>query len=292
MKHGAARGIGHWHDHLACGVLGGMTVCAVFVLLLLLGFVAKESWPSLRSGGVLAFFVDDGWYPLEQRFGMLPMILATMASTLISLWLAVPVGLACAVYARFYASQRVGMLFRALLALMAGIPSVVYGLWGLTVIAPILAQWHAPGVSLLAAGLVLALMILPTIALSGAQALAAVPSALMHGAAALGLSHAATLFGVAMPAARRPIVAGIVLATARALGETMAVLMVAGNVVQMPFDLFKPVRVLTANMALEMAYATGNHRSALFVSGLFLAMLVLTLTSMVTRITHEGHYAD
>jgi phosphate transport system permease protein len=273
-------GQAHVQDRLTSALLATLAACTAGVLLLVLAFVAREAWPALRHGGMLAFLFDDAWYPIEGRFGMAPMVLATAATTLLALLMAVPLGLACAVCASAPAPSRAGAWLRAALGLMAGIPSVVFGLWGLTVIVPRLAQWQAPGVSLLAASVVLALMILPTVALSGAQALAAVPAPLLHGAAALGIGPAATLLGVALPAARAGIAAGVVLAAARALGETMAVLMVSGNVVQMPTHLFKPVRVLTANMALEMPYAIGLHRSALFVSGLLLAVLVLALTGL------------
>jgi phosphate transport system permease protein len=166
------------------------------------------------------------------------------------------------------------------LTIFAGVPSVVYGLVGLSVLVPWIAAWQPPGASLLAATLVLAAMILPTIAISADAALAAVPPEYHHGAAALGMSRSRTVVGVLLPAASRGVAAGVVLAFARALGETLAVVMVAGNVVQLPGGLFDPVRTLTANIALEMAYATGTHRSALFASGLALMVLVLGLAGL------------
>ena len=174
--------------------------------------------------------------------------------------------------------------------MLAGIPSVVYGLWGLTVLAPLIARWQPPGVSVLAGALVLALMVLPTVALTASSALAAVPASLLQGAAALGLSRRAVVLGVALPAARGGIVGGVLLAAARALGETMALLMVAGNVVQMPSGLFEPVRVLTANIALEMAYASGDHRAALFASGVLLTALVLALALTAGRVQSRSHH--
>ena len=143
--------------------------------------------------------------------------------------------------------------------------------------APLVGRLHPPGVSLLAAILVLALMVLPTVALIADAAFAAIPSAYLRGAAALGLSRWGIIAGVALPAARTGLISGLLLAAGRALGETMAVLMVAGNAVQQPHGLFDSVRTLTANIALEMAYAMGDHRAALFVSGLALMLLVLLL---------------
>jgi ABC-type molybdate transport system permease subunit len=164
-----------------------------------------------------------------------------------------------------------------MISLLAGIPSVVFGLWGLTVLVPLIGQWQPPGASLLAAVLILAMMTLPTVALTSRAALAATPPSLYQGAAMLGMSRHRILLGVLVPAARRGILGGVLLAIARALGETMAVLMVAGNVVQTPTSLFDPIRVLTANIALEMAYAVDQHRSSLFVSGLLLMAMVHTL---------------
>ena len=257
---------------------------AALMVLLVVAFLLREAWPVLSGGDWLRFFADEGWYPIEGRFGLLPMVWATLAAALGAVLLAAPLGLASAIFERFYAPPAIATLYRAMLALLAGIPSVVYGLWGLTVLVPLIARWHPPGSSLLTAILILALMILPTVALTSASALAAVPEAWLRGAAAMGLTRKGVIVGVAVPAARGGILGGILLATARALGETMAVLMVAGNVVQIPTGLFEPVRMLTANMALEMAYATGTHRAGLFASGLMLTLLVLALAWFAARI--------
>jgi phosphate transport system permease protein len=260
---------------------------AALVLLLVLGFLLYESWPVLRAGG-LRFFTDDGWYPLEDRFGLLPMLWATLAAATGAVLLATPLGLASAIFAQFFAPPAIAGIYRALLALLAGIPSVVYGLWGLTVLVPLIGAWQAPGTSLLAAILILTLMILPTVALTSHSALAAVSRSWLDAAAALGMTRKGIIVAVAIPAARAGILGGVVLAGARALGETMAVLMVAGNVVQNPSGLFEPVRVLTANIALEMAYATDLHRAGLFASGLMLTLLVLALVWLAVRISGGG----
>ncbi|WP_269844814.1 phosphate ABC transporter permease subunit PstC [Methyloprofundus sedimenti] len=211
-------------------------------------------------------------------------------STLGALLLATPLGIASALFSRYYAPPAVATGYRRLIELLAGIPSVVYGLWGLTTLAPLIAQLHPPGVSLLTALLILALMILPTIALSVDAALLAVPIAYHQGAAALGLSRWAMIKGVILPAAHSNITSGIMLAAGRAIGETMAVLMVAGNVVQLPHSLFDSVRTLTANIALEMSYAMGDHRAALFVSGLALMLMVLLLVSSAELLKRRSVY--
>lgn len=263
--------------------LGALSAGAGALLLLVLGFLAHEAAPVLAGGGWLRFLDGDGWYPLERRFGLLPMVWASVAAGAGALLLAVPGGLAAAIAVRFLMPPWAGACYRAALSLLAGIPSVVYGLWGLTVLVPLIARWQASGPSLLAAVLILALMIVPTVALTSLAALDAVPAPLLRAAAGLGLSRAATIVGVALPAARAGIGAGIFLAAARALGETMAVMMVAGNVVQYPAGLFEPVRVLTANIALEMGYAEGLHRAGLFASGLLLTLLVMMLAWLGAR---------
>jgi phosphate transport system permease protein len=264
---------------------------AALILLLTFSFLTREAWPVVGDGGWRALFLDDNWYPTEQQFGLLNMVWATLAAGFGAVLVAAPLGVACAIFQRFYAPPQIKTIFSLMMALLAGIPSVVYGLWGLTVLVPIISEWRPPGASLLAAILVLALMILPTVALTAVSALDSVREDLLRGAAALGMTRKGQVVGVAVPAARAGITGGIVLALARALGETMAVLMVAGNVVQAPGSLFDSVRVLTANIALEMAYATGTHRSGLFASGLLLTVLVLVLALLGIRLSGSHRHA-
>lgn len=254
------------------------------LLVLVLGFLLREAWPLLGNAGLSRLFTDASWHPLEGQFDLSPMLWATLAAGLGAVLLATPLGVASAIFQHFYAPPALAKLSRGMLALLAGIPSVVFGLWGITELVPLIARWQPPGASLLAAILILTLMILPTVALTSAAALRAVHPSLLHGAAALGLTRKGVIVGVAIPAARHGILGGVLLACARALGETMAVLMVAGNMVQNPSGLFEPVRVLTANIALEMAYATGTHRAGLFASGLMLTLLVLLLAWAAARI--------
>jgi phosphate transport system permease protein len=259
-------------------ILGLLAYTALLVLALVIGFLLLEAQPVLQWGLIWQFFTQAAWFPLEQRFGLMPMLAASLLATLGAVVLAAPLGVAVAIAGQFLVGARLAKLLAVAMGLLAGIPSVVFGLWGLTVLVPLIAAWQAPGTSVLAAIVVLSLMIIPTVALTSSAALAAVPASLLQGAAALGLSQSAMVLGVALPAARKGVVSGILLAVARALGETMAVLMVAGNVVQTPGSLFDSVRVLTANIALEMSYASGDHRAALFVSGLALVLAVLALT--------------
>lgn len=259
-------------------VVGAAAVAASGILVLIILFIVRESWPALERVGIMRFLTDASWRPTEDSFNMVPMLAASFAVSAGAVLLAAPLGVASALFQRFYAPRWLAKLLYWMVVLLAGIPSVVLGLWGLTVIVPLIGWLQPPGTSLIAGSLILALMIVPTIALTSEAALEAVPGSYWNGAMALGLSREGALLGVLLPAARGGIAAGVLLAAARALGETMVVLMVTGNVVQMPDSLFTSVRALTANIALEMAYALGDHRSSLFVSGLALTLLVLVVS--------------
>lgn len=256
---------------------------AIAILALIALFLVKESAPALNDGHWRLFFTSSAWYPLSGQFNLWPMLVATLLASLGALLLAVPLGIAAALFITNYAPTWLGNQFRRLIVLLAGIPSVVFGLWGLTVLVPLIAAKHPPGASLLAAILILAIMILPTVVLTSESALRLVPESYTRGAQALGLHRQTLLLHIILPAARAGICSGILLAAARALGETMAVIMVAGNVVQVPGSLFDPVRVLTSNIALEMAYATGTHRASLFVAGIMLTLLVTLLAWLAHR---------
>ncbi len=282
------RGDGNRTDQRLNALLTILGLACALLLILVVFFLVKESWPVIRNGGWLAFFQDQGWYPSEGRFGMMPMIWASLAMTIGAILLALPIGLASALFLQFYAPAPIAKIYRLLLNLLAGIPSVVFGLWGLTQLVPLIGAWQPPGASLLAAILVLTLMIVPTVALTSVAALAGVPKDLLSAAVALGFTRKTMMLSVVIPAAKGGIIRGALLAVARALGETMAVLMVAGNVVQNPSGLFEPVRALTANIALEMAYAMDDHRAGLFVSGLLLILVVWLLAMVAARFTHNS----
>jgi phosphate transport system permease protein len=247
------------------------------VLVLIVVFVGWEAAPAL---GRLDLSWGGSWHPSEGRFGLAPMLVGTLLVAGGAVALAAPAGVASGVFCRFYAPPRVASVYRAIVELLGGIPSVVYGLWGLVVLVPLIARAAPPGASVLAGVLVLGLMILPTAALVSDAALGSVPPQLLASAAALGLSRWTTVRRVALPVARSGIRTGVVLGAGRALGETMAVLMVCGNVARIPGSPFDPARTLTANIALEMAYALGDHRAALFASGLLLLGVVSGLVGL------------
>ena len=255
----------------ACAAIAGA------IVLLIGWFVLAESIPALRSIGLTRFFTDPSWHPTQGFYGLAPMLWGTLLATAGAVLLATPLGIAAGVFCNFYAPPPLARVYRRVLELLAGIPSVVYGFWGLMVLVPLIGRMHPPGPSLLAGILVLTLMTLPTIALTADAAISSVPDDYRRAAAALGLSRFATVRRVILPVAKSGLLTGVILQVGRALGETMAILMVCGNQVQTPRSVFDPIRTLTANIALEMAYATGSHRGALFVSGLLLLGVIVCL---------------
>ena len=262
------------------------TLASSVVVLLIAGFVGMEAWAGVERVGLLRFIRDGSWHPTEGQFGLWPMVCGSVGVMVGAVVLAGPVGVMSAVFCRWYAPRPVGAAYRRVVELLAGVPSVVFGFWGLVSVVPLIGAWQPPGASLLAGVLITGLMILPTVALLSEAALAGVDAGQVRGGAAVGLSRPAVLWRVVLPAARPGILTAVLLAAARAVGETMAVLMVCGNVVQVPGSVFDPVRTLTANIALEMAYAMADHRAVLFVSGAVLLMVVAGLVLMAEAISH------
>jgi phosphate transport system permease protein len=259
---------------VACRVLA---ISSAAIVLLVFTFLMWESVPALRQIGLVRFVTDTSWHPLSGEFNLTPMIVATILTSLGAVMIAAPLGIASAVFSNFYAPPWLANSHRRLIELLAGIPSVVFGLWGLVVLAPLVAEFGGSGQNLFTATIVLALMVLPTIALLSDSTIAAVPRDWIMAAAALGMDRWDTVSRVALPAARGGIGSAVMLALTRALGETMAVLMVAGNIVEMPRSILSPGRTLNGNIALELGYASASHRSVLFVSGLMLMLVVSAL---------------
>ena len=264
-------------DLVLIWILRIIAAIAGAIMVLILGFLLREALPILQSVGIKAFLTDKTWSPSQQSYNLVPMIWGTVFTATGAVLLATPLGIISALFCQYYAPKAIASGYRRLIELLAGIPSVVYGFWGLVVLVPLINQLHPPGTSLLAGILILTLMILPTIALVADATFAEVPQEYLLGAAAMGLSSWGTIWQIILPASKSGLFTGMILEIGRAIGETMAVLMVCGNVVQTPDSIFAPVRTLTANIALEMAYALDNHRSALFVSGLLLLSVIILL---------------
>ncbi len=260
---------------------------AIGIALVIL-FVAGESAPLIARHGVAGFVLDARWAPRDELFGLWPMMVGSLCVVVGAMCLSTPIGLAAAVALVFFAPAGAARFLRAAVGVLAGIPSVVYGMWGLTVLVPLLNQVRPPGVSVLCGALVLALMIAPTMVLLSEAALRAVPADQLSAATALGLSRPAVACLVALPAARSGLIAATLLQVARAVGETMAVILVMGNTIQIPHGPFDAARALTAHIALEMSYALGDHRRGLFVAGLALLMAVVALVVGADRATVRG----
>jgi phosphate transport system permease protein len=267
------------------------------ILILIAFYLVFESSGALASVGLARFFSDASWHPaplaVDGFYNLVPMLAGTALCTIGAIALAGPLGICSAVFCQYYAPRPVARLYRHLVSLLAGIPSVVYGFWGLVVLVPLIRAVAPPGPSLIAGILILTVMILPTVALIAESSLESIPESYLQGASALGMTRFATIVGVALPAARSGLMAASILGASRALGETMAILMVCGNIVAMPDSLFDPVRTLTANIALEMAYAVGDHRSSLFVTGLALLGMIVVMVAGTDRLSrnHVGEAA-
>lgn len=276
-------------DTLLRRILHLLALTSSLIVILIVLFLFTESFGIIGEISLFQFFSDPGWYPTSNQFNLLPMIVGSLLLMAFALLLAAPLAILTVVFSNFYAPPALAVVIRRIIEILTAIPSVIYGLWGLVVLVPIIAKIQAPGASLLAGSIVLAIMIFPTIAMVSDSAIAAVPKQYIKGAVALGLERYSVVFAVILPVAKSGLFTGMLLGAARAVGETMAVLMVCGNVVQMPSSVFEPIRALTANIALEMAYAMGTHRSALFVSGTLLLILVLVLIVLNEIYRKEPH---
>jgi phosphate transport system permease protein len=265
--------------------MAAVAVATIFGTLLILSF---EAWPVLREVGPFAFVDGLAWFPSSKQFSLIPMMAGTFAVSFGALALAGPLGVICAILMRFYATDAVAAGFRIILHLLAGIPSVVYGLWGLSVLVPWIADLGGAGPSVLAGIVVLAVMVLPTVAVIADTALRQQSPMLYQGGIALGLPRYRVLASIILPAASSKLVAAVILGFARALGETMAVLMVTGNAIALPTSLLSSIRTLAANIALEMAYALNLHRAALFATGLMLMLLVILMLWLADRLEKRG----
>ena len=254
---------------------------AVSILIIITIFIFTEGTPIMFKHGPGRFLFGLDWYPSEKAFGLLPMIVGSFFVTAGALLIGVPTGLACAIVLTQFASKRIGRILKPVIELLAGIPSVVYGFIGIVVIVPLIREnLGGPGLSVLAAAIVLGVMILPTVISISIDAFQALPPTYREGSIALGATVWQTTRMVLIPAARSGLIAAIILGMGRAIGETMAVIMIAGNAAAIPGSPLAPVRTLTSNIALEMGYASGEHREALFATGVILFVIIMVLNTL------------
>lgn len=260
---------------------------SILAVALICLFLFANGIPGMAKIGVWDFLAGEKWKPGQEVFGILPFILGSVYVTAGALVLGVPAGLLTALYLSRFASQKAAKLLRPAVQLLAGIPSVVYGFFGLVVLVPLVREvFGGTGSSLLTASVLLGMMILPTIITVAESALNAVPASYYEGALALGATHERSVFHVIFPAAKSGVMAGIILGIGRAIGEATAVMMVAGNRTSMPKGLLKGVRTLTSNIVIEMGYATDLHREALIATAVVLFVFILlinVLTSILKR---------
>jgi len=274
---------------LASAVISVASVLMIALYMLIAGL------PAISEIGPLEFLMGTVWKPTasEPAFGILAMMLTTLAATAGAILLGVPIGLLTAVFLAELAPGRLASLIRPAVELLAGIPSVIYGFFGLQLIVPLVQDiFNIPsGATLFAAILILAVMVLPTIISTAETGLRAVPAAYREASLAIGATRIDTIFKVMLPAARSAILSGVILGVGRAIGETMAVIMVAGNVVNLP-ALFKSVRPMTVGIALEMSYASGLHQQALFAIGLVLFIFIILVNLIFSWISRKGVQMD
>ena len=253
-------------------------VAAIFVIAI---FIFSEGTPLVLKTGIVNFIGSTQWAPTKGHFGILPMIVGSLEVTLLAIVVGAVLGLSCALFLAEFAPRWSVRILKPLIELLAGIPSVVYGFIGVVVLVPwIRTTFGGPGFSVLASGLILGVMVLPTVIAIALDALQAVPLSYKEGSLALGATRWQTLYRVLLPAGRSGIIAGLVLGMGRAVGETMAVIMVAGNALLTPHSLLAPVRTLTSNIALEMGYAAGDHQAALFATGMVLFIITMVLNTI------------
>lgn len=269
-------------------VLTILAFSAIGVLLLITIFIFKEGLPLILKTGLKDFLFNAKWAPTKGHFGILSMIVSSLAVTLGAIVLGVPLALACAVTLAEFCPPRWLVFLKPTIELLAGIPSVVFGFLGVVLLVPIIREYlGGPGLSLLAASIILAIMILPTITSISIDAIQAVPLLYKEGALAMGATHWQAIHLVLLPAARSGVVTAIILGMARAIGETMAVIMVAGNALEIPHSPLDPVRTLTSTIALEMGYSAGDHRTALFAAGIVLFVFIMALNVLANLLMRK-----
>lgn len=271
-----------------------IAACAsVLAVALICLFLFVNGIPAMREIGIFKFLLGTMWKPGNNIYGILPMIMGSIYVTAGAILIGVPIGILTSVFMASYCPKKVYRFFKSAIDLLTGIPSVVYGFFGLMMLVPLIRDlFHkGNGSSILSASILLGIMILPTIIGVTESAIRAVPSNYYEGSLALGATKERSLFFVVLPAAKSGLIAGVVLGIGRAIGETMAVVMVAGNQARMPAGILRGVRTMTSNIVLEMGYAADLHREALIATGVVLFVFILIINFCVARLNkgESGH---
>lgn len=264
-------------------------VISIAAVILICVFLFSSGVPAIAQIGLKEFLTGTEWRPGNNIFGIFPMIVGSLYVTAGALVIGVPIGILTAIFMARFCPKGLYRIMKPAINLMAGIPSVVYGFFGLVILVPLVRDYiGGRGLSVLTASILLGLMILPTIISMSEAAIRAVPESYYEGALALGASHERSVFSAVVPAARSGIFAGIILGIGRAVGETMAVIMVAGNQTLIPEHLTDGVRTLTTNIVLEMGYATDLHREALIATAVVLFFFILIINLSFSLIKRRG----
>jgi len=275
-------------ENLSGHIFLALALSSISALALITVFIIMRGAPIFIEVGFRDFIFGMDWAPSRGEYGIFPMIIGTVTVTLGAVVLGVPIGICGAVFLAEFAPPAMSNIFRPAIQLLAGIPSVVYGFWGLVFIVPAIRDHiGGPGLSILTGAIILGIMILPTIISITEVSILALPKQYKEGALALGMTHWQTIYSVMLPAAKSGIVAAIILGIGRAVGETMAVIMVLGNAVAVPESILDPVRTLTTNIGIEMGYASGQHQEALFATGIVLFVVIMILNSSAQYITRK-----
>ena len=268
-------------------------LASIFAVAMICFFLFANGLPAIFKIGPLKFLTGTIWKPGNDIYGIFPMILGSIYVTAGAILIGVPIGILTAIYLSRFCPRGIYHVIKPAIDLLAGIPSVVYGFFGMVVIVPamdkiepaVMEFFHISGKSIATASILLGIMILPTIIGVAESAINAVPDSYYEGSLALGASHERSVFFATLPAAKSGILAGVILGVGRAIGETMAVIMVAGNQPRMPKGIFQGIRTMTANIVLEMGYATDLHREALIATAvvLFVFILIINLSFSILK---------
>lgn len=262
-----------------------MSIIAVALICL---FLFANGIPAMKEIGIFDFLLGHKWKPSNDIYGIFPMILGSIYVTTGAILIGVPIGILTSVFMAAYCPKQIYPFLKSSIELMAGIPSIVYGFFGLVILVPFIREiFGGNGSSMLTASILLGIMILPTIVGVSEAAIRAVSNQYYEGSLALGATHERSLFFVVLPAAKSGIIAAVVLGVGRAIGETMAVIMVAGNQARLPKGLLKGVRTLTANIVMEMGYAADLHRKALIATGVVLFIFILCINFTVSLLNRR-----
>jgi len=265
-------------EHLVKTILTVFALSSLLFLFLIFIFILFEGLPLFLKVGLNKIILGFKWAPTKGSFGIFPMVVSSFLVTFGALVIGAPLGLSCAIYLSEYSGKRMKMFLKPALELLAGIPSVVYGFLGVIYIVPLVRNYlGGSGFSLLSTSIVLGVMILPTIISISFDAIVSVPKTYREGSFAMGATKWQTIYKVIVPSAKSGILASFILGMGRAIGETMAVIMIAGNALKIPTSILDPLRTLTGNIALELAYATGDHRLGLFSTGVVLLVIIMIL---------------